>query len=101
MIAAKVGVSRPTVIAWRNRYASQGIAGLQDEAQSGRPRTLDHREIVAETLKPPPNKYGVTHWSSRLLGQHLKISNGTVARTTTNGTARPRCSPHWNSRPAR
>jgi len=26
--------------------------------------------IVVVTLKPPPKKYGVTHWSSRLLGQH-------------------------------
>jgi len=79
-IAAKVGVSRPTVIDWRNRYAAQGISGLEDDARSGRPRTIDHREIVAVTLKPPPKKYGVTHWSSRLLGQHLKISNGTVAK---------------------
>jgi len=27
-VAAKVGVSRPTVIDWRNRYAAQGIAGF-------------------------------------------------------------------------
>ena len=80
MIAARVGVSRPTVITWRNRYAVRGIAGLQDQARSGRPRTLDHAKIVAVTLKPPPKKYGVTHWSSRLLGQHLRISNGTVAK---------------------
>ena len=80
VIASTVGVSRPTVISWRNRYATRGIAGLDDEARSGRPRKLDHRKIVAETLKPPPKKYGVTHWSSRLLGRHLKISNGTIAK---------------------
>ncbi len=79
-IAAKVGVSRPTVIDWRNRYAAQGISGLDDDPRSGRPRTIDHRDIVAATLKPPPKKYGVTHWSSRLLGRHLGISNGTVAK---------------------
>ncbi len=79
-IAAKVGVSRPTVIDWRNRYAAEGIAGLDDDPRSGRPRTIDHREIVAQTLRPPPKKYGVTHWSSRLLGRHLGISNGTVAK---------------------
>ena len=79
-IAAKVGVSRPTVIAWRDRYAAQGIGGLEDESRSGRPREHDHRFIVAATLKPPPKKYGVTHWSSRLLGRHLGISNGTIAR---------------------
>jgi transposase len=79
-IAAKVGVSRPTVIGWRNRYAAHGIAGLDEEPRSGRPRTIDHRQIVAQTLRPPPKKYGVTHWSSRLLGRHLGISNGTVAK---------------------
>ena len=31
------------------------------------------------TLGPPPKKYGVTHWSSRLLGAHLGIGNRTVA----------------------
>ncbi len=79
-IAARVGVSRPTVIDWRNRYAAQGISGLDDEPRSGRPREHDHRSIVAATLKPPPKKYGVTHWSSRLLGRHLGISNGTIAK---------------------
>ncbi|GAC86330.1 hypothetical protein GP2_099_00010 [Gordonia paraffinivorans NBRC 108238] len=29
---------------------------------------------------PPPKKYGVTHWSSRLLAGHLGIGNATVAR---------------------
>ena len=79
-IAAKVGVSRPTVIDWRNRYAAHGISGLDDDPRSGRPRTIDHGKIVAVTLRPPPKKYGVTHWSSRLLGRHLGISNGTVAK---------------------
>ena len=38
-IAALVGVSRPTVICWRNRYATSGVAGLRDEPRSGRPRS--------------------------------------------------------------
>jgi len=78
-IAERVGVSRPTVIGWRNRYAADGLAGLEDDPRSGRPRTIDHAGIVAVTLAPPPKKYGVTHWSSRLLGRHLGVSNGTIA----------------------
>ena len=31
------------------------------------------------SLRPPPSKYGVTHWSSRLLARHLKISDHAVA----------------------
>ncbi len=79
-VARLVGVSLPTVGLWRGRYASSGLAGLTDRPRSGRPRRLDHREIVAATLKPPPKKLGVTHWSSRLLAARLGIANSTVAR---------------------
>jgi len=41
---------------------------------------IDHGKIVSVTLSRPPKKYGVTHWSSRLLADHLKIGNATVAR---------------------
>jgi transposase len=79
-IAQRVGVSRPTVICWRDRYLARGIAGLEDEQRSGRPRTIDHAEIVTATLVPPPKKLGVTHWSTRLLAKHLGISDATVAK---------------------
>ena len=69
-----------TVLNWRGRYEDRGIAGLRDAPRPGRPRSLDHRQIVAETLKPPPKRLGVTHWSSRLLARHLKISDNAVAR---------------------
>ncbi len=79
-IAGLAGVSRPTVIGWRERYQARGLAGLADEPRPGRPRQVDQRQIVAATLRPPPKKYGVTHWSSRLLGRHLRIGDATVAR---------------------
>ncbi len=79
-IAQRVGVARQTVIDWRARYAMSGLAGLQDGQRSGRPRTVDRRKIIATTLVPPPKKYGVTHWSSRLLADHLKTSSSTVAK---------------------
>ncbi len=79
-IALRVGVSRQTVINWRASYQRAGVAGLDDAARSGRPRTVNHRDIVAATLKPPPKSLGVTHWSSRLLAAKLKVGNATVAR---------------------
>ena len=79
-IAQRVGASPTTVIEWRTRYDESGLAGLQDRERSGRPRILDHRAIVAETLKPPPKKLGVTHWSSRLLGERLKVSPSAIQR---------------------
>jgi len=79
-IAEKVGVSRPTVIDWRSRYESSGLAGLDDAPRSGRPRSIDHEAIITATLLPPPKRLGVTHWSSRLLAERLKVGNATVAR---------------------
>ena len=70
----------PTVPGWRGRYERSGILGLDDAERSGRPRHIDHREIVATTLQPPPKKLGVTHWSSRLLAAQLGLGNATVAR---------------------
>ncbi len=79
-IAELVDSTVTTVLNWRGRYEERGIAGLANAPKSGRPRELDHRAIVAETLKPPPKKLGVTHWSTRLLADRLKISNTSVAR---------------------
>jgi transposase len=80
-IAERVGVSRPTVIGWRDRYATSGSRGLVDEQRSGRPRTVDRAEILAATLSPPPARLGITHWSSRLLADYLKVDASTVLRT--------------------
>ena len=79
-IAELVGMSRPTVLLWRDRFAEHGIDGLHDEARSGRPRHVRHDRIIAATLKPPPKSLGVTHWSSRLLAARLGVGNATVAR---------------------
>jgi len=48
--ARQVGVSRPTVIKWRDRFAVFGIDGLADEPRSGRPKTVDDAAILAATL---------------------------------------------------
>jgi len=78
--AELVGVSRPTVIKWRNRFAEHGLVGLDDEPRSGRPKTIDDAMILAATLDPPPDKLAVTHWSTRLLAAHLGVGDATVAR---------------------
>jgi len=78
--ARMLGVSRPTVIKWRDRFAEQGIAGLDDEPRSGRPKTIDDAAIIAATLDAPPERLGVTHWSTRLLARHLGVGDATVAR---------------------
>jgi transposase len=88
-IADRLGVTRQTVVSWRARYDERGLPGLDDAQRSGRPRSIDHRDVVAATLKPPPKKLGVTHWSSRLLAKQLGIDNTTVARAWREYGIRP------------
>jgi transposase len=79
-ISRRVGVSKPTVIEWKRRYAAEGVGGLEDRPKPGRPRTVDEAEVVAATLEPPPDRLGVTHWSTRLLSAELGISNFAVGQ---------------------
>ena len=79
-VGRRVGVSLPTVHSWRVRYATGGLAALDDRPRSGRPAVHDEQAIIAMTLEPPPAALGVTHWSARLLADQLGISFATVAR---------------------
>ncbi len=80
-IVHRVGASKPAVIRWKQRYAGEGIGGLRDRPKSGRPPRIDPVTIVLATLEPPPERLGVTHWSSRLLARHLGVSDFTVSTT--------------------
>ena len=73
-IGRLVGVSLPTVRLWRGRYGAGGVEALGDLHRSGRPAIHDETSIIAATLEPPPTTLGVTHWSARLLADHLDIS---------------------------
>ncbi len=88
-IVTRTGVSKPTVIAWKKRYAAEGIGGLEDRPKPGRPAQVDEVAVVLATLEPPPERLGVTHWSSRLLASELGISNVWVARIWRKWGLRP------------
>src|SRR6266516_2656705 len=55
-IVRRTGVSKPTVIAWKRRYAAGGVGGLEDRPKPGKPRTTDDVAIVLRTLEPPPRR---------------------------------------------
>ena len=79
-IARRVGVSRPTVVGWRQRYTEVGMSGLAELDRPGRPTVFDEADVVVATLTKPPETLGVTHWSARLLADQLGISFASVAR---------------------
>lgn len=86
--ARRLRVSRPTVIKWRDRFARDGIAGLQDLPRSGRPKTIDDAQIIAATLEPPPAKLAVTTGprgcSGRIWGSVMRPLPGRGAPTTSS-----------------
>jgi FixJ family two-component response regulator len=60
-IAERLGVSRPTVIAWRKRYAREGLTGqLADRPHRGRPPTV--RRHGAPRSWPPPSAHRPWRW---------------------------------------
>ncbi len=81
-ICAAVGVSRPTVSQWLNRYEADGIKALvQDRPRSGRPRRItpeDEAEIVRKTLEDQPAD--ATHWSCRLMAKEAGVHPTTISR---------------------
>jgi transposase len=79
-IAVRLQVARQTVVTWRKRYVDGGMAALEDADRPGRPVVHDDVKVVVATLEPPPEGLGVTHWSSRLLADHLGISFATITR---------------------
>jgi transposase len=81
-IAEQLGVSRPTVTKWRNRFGASRLEGLLDEPRPGRPRTVTDEQvetIVITTLESKPRD--ATHWSTRSLAAHLDVSQDSVWRT--------------------
>ena len=71
-IARREGVRLNTVSTWRVRFAKGGLAALQDEQRSGRPRRYGAQAeelILAKLNEPPPDGYGL--WNGSLLAQAL------------------------------
>jgi len=81
-IAKQLGLSRPTVILWRERFVSLGPAGLTEVRKGrGRPPRVGPKqveEIVHRTLHTKPK--GATHWSCRTMAQQCGVSPATVQR---------------------
>ena len=89
LISELVGVSRPTVNLWRGRYLEHGLEGLVDIPRPGRPKVVDDAAIITATLRPPPKRLGVTHWSSRLLAPRLGVHKSTVTKAWKKYGIRP------------
>jgi transposase len=81
-IARRLKTSRPTILLWRERFGSVGVAGLEHEpSRAPSSQRLDEaliQQIVDTTLQTTPP--AATHGSTRTLAEHLGISHMSVAR---------------------
>ncbi len=81
-IANALGISRPTVLLWRARFATNGPQALVEDAPGrGRRRSITaakvKRIVTATTQTTPP---AATHWSCRTLARAQGVSPATVQR---------------------
>jgi transposase len=67
-----LGLRRPTVLKWTQRFSQLRMAGLHDAPRSGPPRRYTpqtERRILAQLDESPPSGWG--RWNGRLLAQAL------------------------------
>ena len=80
-VAQKLGVTRPTVGKWRERFRVRRMGGLLDEPRPGAPRSISDEqveEVVTRTLESMPAK--ATHWSTRLMAEKTGLSQTAIVR---------------------
>ena len=76
-LARDLSTTVTTVLLWRKRYESGGLAGLfTDRPRSGRPKRISESKeaaIVEATMKTVPRD--ATHWSVRTMATSQKVSH--------------------------
>src|SRR5271157_604593 len=81
-IARQLATSRPTVLLWRGRFSSLGVAGIMKDAKRpGRKKAISPevvQKVVEKTLHSTPR--GATHWSTRSMAKEMGISHLSVHR---------------------
>lgn len=76
-VAAFLGASRASIIEWKQRFETEGVAGLDLRPGRGRPSRANEEEIEA-VLRQSPRNFGIpqTRWTLDLLAQVVPSLRG-------------------------
>src|SRR6202023_859439 len=81
-VAQSIGVSRPTVWRWQQRFVEAGVEGLlcdKTRKPGKAPIAADKAaQLVALTCTEPPHQ--ATHWTGRAMARAMGLSLGSVQR---------------------
>ena len=80
-VAAREGVSQPTVGKWRARFVELRLDGLGDDPRPGRPPSITAEQVedvVVSTLESTPAN--ATHWSRVKMAQRSGLSPSSIGR---------------------
>ncbi|MBB2890426.1 transposase [Flexivirga oryzae] len=81
VVAARLGISQPTVGKWRSRFVEHRLDGLVDEPRPGRPATITPEQVedvLVATLESTPEH--ATHWSRTKMAEKSGLSPSTIGR---------------------
>lgn len=87
--AQRVGVNRPVVVHWEQRFRKHGFAGLQDAKGRGRKLSIAPdvcSKVIVKATQPPPHR---TRWSVRTMAKEAGISPTSVQRLWSSNAIKP------------
>lgn len=86
----RLGCGRQYVARWKGRFLAERIAGLYSRHRGRkalrRTPALEGKILAATSVAPAD---GTTHWSTRRLARHLKVSHSMVARVWQRAGVQP------------
>jgi len=96
-VAGREGCHVATVGKWRQRFVDHGLDGLLDEPRPGRPRELRDdkvEQVVVDALQQAPPAEA-THWSTRAMARHAKVSQTFVSQVWRAFGLKPHLTETW------
>lgn len=88
-VAEKLGTTAKRVSTWTRRFEKMGLAGLDEKAGRGRPRSIPEAKVarvITEATRAPRTR---VRWSLRTMAKHAGVSASSVQRIWSSNDLKP------------